>query len=108
MLFILKTAFTLSIALCVMDSIYIQKEAEKINILGLSVLEPGIMTLKAIGKLTLDFFKEASLAIQVPQFTNTTSRPGVVQWIKCQPANQRVMGSIPSQGTVLGCGPGPQ
>ena len=32
---------------------------------------------------------------------------GVDQWIECQPANQRVAGSIPSQGTGLGCGPGP-
>ena len=33
---------------------------------------------------------------------------GVAQWIERQPANQRVTGSIPSQGTCLGCGPGPQ
>ena len=33
---------------------------------------------------------------------------GVAQWIVCQPANQRVTGSTPSQGTGLGCGPGPQ
>ena len=33
---------------------------------------------------------------------------GVAQWIECGPANQRVTGSIPSQGTRLGCGPGPQ
>ena len=33
---------------------------------------------------------------------------GVVQWIECQPANQRVAGSIPSQGSCLGCGPCPQ
>ena len=33
---------------------------------------------------------------------------GVAQWIECQPANQRAAGSIPSQGTCLGCGPGPQ
>ena len=33
---------------------------------------------------------------------------GVAQWIKRGPANQRVAGSIPSQGTCLGCGPGPQ
>ena len=33
---------------------------------------------------------------------------GVVRWTECQPANQRVTGSIPSQGTCLGCGPGPQ
>ena len=33
---------------------------------------------------------------------------GVAQWIECQTANQRVAGSIPSQGTCLGCRPGPQ
>ena len=33
---------------------------------------------------------------------------GVAQWIECQPVNQRVTSSIPSQGTCLGCGPGPQ
>ena len=33
---------------------------------------------------------------------------GVAQTIECQPANQRVAGSILSQGTFLGCGPGPQ
>ena len=33
---------------------------------------------------------------------------GVTQWIESRPANERVAGSIPSQGTCLGCGPGPQ
>ena len=33
---------------------------------------------------------------------------GVAQWIGYQRVNQRVTGSIPSQGTCLGCGPGPQ
>ena len=33
---------------------------------------------------------------------------GVAQWIEHQPADQRVAGSIPSQGTCLGCRPGPQ
>ena len=33
---------------------------------------------------------------------------GVAQWIECQPMNQRVTGSIPSLGTHLGCGLGPQ
>ena len=33
---------------------------------------------------------------------------GVAQWIKLGPVNQRVAGLIPSQGTCLGCGPGPQ
>ena len=27
---------------------------------------------------------------------------GVAQWIKCQPVNQRVAGSIPSHGICLG------
>ena len=33
---------------------------------------------------------------------------GVAQWTECQPANQRVIGLIPSQGICLGCRPGPQ
>ena len=33
---------------------------------------------------------------------------GVAQWIECRPVNQRVAGWIPSQGTFLDCGPGPQ
>ena len=33
---------------------------------------------------------------------------GVAQWTEHRPANQRVIGSIPSQGTCLGYRPGPQ
>ena len=33
---------------------------------------------------------------------------GVAQWIEGQCANKRVTGSILSQGTCLGCGPGLQ
>ena len=33
---------------------------------------------------------------------------GVAQWIECEPENQRVTGSVPSQDACLGCGPGPQ
>ena len=37
------------------------------------------------------------------------SLAGVAQWIECQLVNQGLTGSIPSQGTCLGCGgPGPQ
>lgn len=64
--FILKAAFTLSIGLCVIDFIYIQRETDKINMLGLSMSEAGIMTIKAIGKLATDFLKEAALTLQVP------------------------------------------
>ena len=33
---------------------------------------------------------------------------GVAQWIEHGPANGKVSGSIPSQGTCLGCEPGPR
>ena len=33
---------------------------------------------------------------------------GMAQWTECWSENQRVAGSIPSQGTCLGCRPGPQ
>ena len=32
----------------------------------------------------------------------------VAQWTECCLANPKIAGSIPSQGTCLGCGPGPQ
>ena len=32
----------------------------------------------------------------------------VAQWIERWPANQKVTGLIPSQGTCLGCRPGPR
>ena len=33
---------------------------------------------------------------------------GITQWMERGPANQRVPGLTPSQGTCLGCGPDPQ
>ena len=33
---------------------------------------------------------------------------GTAQWIERWPGNQRIVGLIPSQGTCLGCRPGPQ
>ena len=33
---------------------------------------------------------------------------GVAQWTERWSVNQRVAGSIPGQGTYLGCRPGPQ
>ena len=32
----------------------------------------------------------------------------MAKWFECWPTNQRVTGLIPSQGTCLGCRPGPQ
>ena len=37
-----------------------------------------------------------------------TALAGVAEWIECQPVNQKVISSISSQGTCLGCGPGPK
>ena len=37
-----------------------------------------------------------------------TALARVVQWIEHRPANQGVASLILSQGTCLGCGPGPQ
>ena len=39
---------------------------------------------------------------------NNCSLASVAQWIEHRPENQRVAGSIPSEGTNLGCRPGPQ
>ena len=39
---------------------------------------------------------------------DSSALAGVAQWIEHQPANQRVAGSIPSQGIWLGYGPHPQ
>ena len=40
--------------------------------------------------------------------TTRTALAGVAQWIEHQTVKQRVPGLIVSQGTRLGCGPGPQ
>ena len=38
---------------------------------------------------------------------NSCALAGVAQWVERQPANQSITGLIPSQGTYLGCRPGP-
>ena len=40
-------------------------------------------------------------------YSEKTALAGMGQWIEHWPVNHRVAGSIPSQGTCLGCGPGP-
>ena len=39
---------------------------------------------------------------------NILDLAGVAQWMEQGPVNQKCAGLIPSQGTCLGCGPGPQ
>ena len=40
-------------------------------------------------------------------FKKDSALTGVAHWIEYWPVNQRITGSIPSQGTCLGCRPGP-
>ena len=42
------------------------------------------------------------------KYENESALAGVAQWIERWPMNQTVAGLIPSQGTCLGCGLGPQ
>ena len=48
------------------------------------------------------FSEKPSLTLRLKK--KKSALAGVAQWIEHQPANQRVAGSIPSQGTCLGCG----
>ena len=56
-------------------------------------------------QLMLDVMTELHLTVN-QQFEQLTLA-GVAQWIEHEPENQRVTGSIPSQGMCLGCRPGP-
>ena len=61
----------------------------------------------------IPMFREALVTIaktlNKPKCLSTINRAlaDVAQWIEHRPMNQRVPGSIPSQGTCLGCRPGP-
>ena len=48
------------------------------------------------------------LAFPKIKITSERALAAVVQWNRCQPANQSVASLIPSQGTCLSCRPGPQ
>ena len=55
--------------------------------------------------------KAAGLHEELPRdhfYKKPSALVGVAQWIEHWPVNQRVTSSIPSQGTCLGCRPGPQ
>ena len=68
----------------------------------------------ALLKTRLDFFygqtdRDGTVGSQKGKPLNFTSSvkftmalAGVAHWIECSPANQRVAGPIPSQGTCLG------
>ena len=61
----------------------------------------------ACKKQDSDKFSKMLLYRKFAVIENDFCPPGVAQWIEHRPANQRVASSIPSQGTCLGCRPGP-
>ena len=69
----------------------------------LTLLLPDPVYMNVVGfQVTLLFFVVAYLNVL------TFALAGVAQWIEHWPANPKVAGSILSQGTCLGCRPGPQ
>ena len=56
----------------------------------------------------LYYFKKVKNTTEMPKKKKKSSLAGVAQWMERWPANQRVAGLIPSQGTCLDWGPGPQ
>lgn len=68
--------------------ICICREAEKINMLPLSVLEPGITALKGVGTLALDFLKEAAPHPPNPQIYKTS--PEMLGIIRDQKPNSGI------------------
>ena len=69
-----------------LKGVYLDKEIQE--------LSPGAALYKELGKKMRKFVKETQV--------KKMSLAGVAQWIECWPVNQRVSGSIPSQGTCLG------
>ena len=54
------------------------------------------------------FLPQFSIKKMNNYFKSASALAGVAQWTERWPVNQRVIGSIPGQGTCLGYGPGPQ
>ena len=59
-------------------------------------------------RMSLSKFISSHFYCYCPNSNDLLALAGVAQWIECQPMNQKVAGSIPSQGTCLDCGPGLQ
>ena len=64
------------------------------------------LTIILLNELEKCFLRELNHIISVKLIAGAL--PGMIQWIEYQLVNQRVAGSIPIQGTCLGCKPGRQ
>ena len=76
----------------------LEKELNKMEISNLSDTEFKTLVIRMLKEFSEDLnsMKRSSQALD-----------GVAQWIECQPVNQRITDSNPSQLICLGCGPGP-
>ena len=63
----------------------------------LRIFRNKIVSYKHLDHLFYEKFKKVNMALA-----------GVAQWIEHWPENYSIASSIPSQGTCLGCRPGPQ
>ena len=79
---------------------------QKVGILSLKLISKNHFFAKRINNYTFCLVHQDLLHHVKKQIIKALA--GVAQWIEFQPVNQRVMGSIPNQGTCLGCQPGPQ
>ena len=59
-------------------------------------------------RMPKEFSEDLNIIKKIQSEMKNTGLAGVAQWIENHPVNQKVAGSIPSQGTCLGCRPGPQ
>ena len=64
--------------------------------------------MEASHQATLSDSGEAPLFNQYILDIENLALASVAQWIECRPVNRKVACLIPSQGTCLGRGPGPQ
>ena len=73
-----------------------------------SALISAPATLTLLLQLAGQFAEQLEGSLIGPAFKAICALSGILQWVGSHPANQEVTGSIPSQGTCLGCGPSPQ
>ena len=76
-------------------------------------LKNTCISLKALAHSTrvygcLSYWEPAQVLPRTAQWKLPSALAEVAQWIESWPMNRKVASSVPSQGTCLGCGPGPQ